>query len=132
MLIRDFAERFIKADQKVVLEGDYDDREKLEDPGVIYHNLASGQDRVGRDAAKLHSLGLRQAFSSRRREWKYLAGEGNCFALSFKEHSMFTGRAPDLPPPTGKEVKIDLLFVFRVEDGRIVEAWNNGTTTGLT
>ena len=68
MSIKEFAERFIKADQKVIVEGDYADRERLEDPGVIYHNLASGQDRVGREAAKQHSLGLRQAFSSRRRE----------------------------------------------------------------
>jgi hypothetical protein len=52
MDIKDFAEKLIKADIKVILEGNYDDKEKLEDPGVIYHNMASGQDVVGREASK--------------------------------------------------------------------------------
>jgi hypothetical protein len=76
-------------------------------------------------------LGLCQALSDRHREWHYLTGKGNYFTLSFKESCMFTGKAPDMPPPTGRELKMDLLFLFRLKDGKLAEAWYKGTTTGL-
>jgi len=76
---------------------------------------------------------MRQAAPGLRIEWKYITGEGNLFALSFKTSgAKFTGTVPGFPPPTGKEVTVYSLFVFRLKKGKIVEAWSNGTITGLT
>jgi predicted ester cyclase len=46
--------------------------------------------------------------------------------------SKFTGQVPGFPPPTGKEVTVNSLFVLRLNKGKIVEGWSNGTIMGLS
>lgn len=130
MDIKEFAEKFIEAENEAWQKGNFDPLESLEDPDVVYH-MAPDTDMVGWEAHKQYILGARQAFSDYRQEWKYLAGEGNLFALSYKSRGKFTGEIPGFPPPTGKEITTDYLFLLRLENGKIVEAWANGSMTGL-
>jgi len=132
MSIKDFAEKFIKAENEAWQKGNCDALEKLEDPNVIYHDMIQGQEVVGFEAHKQYILGGRQMVSGLRQEWKYLTGEGNLLALSYKASGMFTGQVPGLPPPTGKEITSHSLFLIRLDKGKIVEAWYDGTMTGLT
>jgi len=44
MSIKDFAEKFIKAEEEAFHEGNFDALKKLEDPNVIYHELGLGQE----------------------------------------------------------------------------------------
>ncbi len=129
MSIKEFAEKLIKAEDEA-WKGNCDALEKLEDPNVVYHLQPPSPDMVGWEAHKQYFIGARMALSDINQEWQYLTGEGNLFALSYKAHYISTGKVPGFPP-AGKEITSDSLFLFRLKNGRIIEAWINGTTTGL-
>ena len=131
MSIEEFAEKLIRAMNEAWDNGNFDLLEKLEDPDVVYH-LSSGQDGTGGfEGHKQFLTVTRQATSDRKIEWKYITGEGNLFALSYKSSSKVTGEIPGFPLPVGKRISGDTLFLFRLKDGRIVEAWEKGSTTVL-
>jgi predicted ester cyclase len=133
MSIKEFAEKFIKAEEEAFLTGNCDALEKLEDPKIVFHFFALNQELAGFQAHKQYILGMRQGVPGIRAEWKYITGEGNLFSALFKTSgAKFTGTVPGFPPPTGKEIISSSLFVFRLNKGKIVEAWSNGTITGLT
>ncbi len=131
MDIKEFAEKFIKAENEALQQGNFDALAELEDPNVVYHVPPPLTDLLGHEAHKQFLLTARQAFSGQQLEWKYLTGEGNLFVLSYKSRGMFTGELPGFPPPTGKEITADNLMVLRLKDGKIIEVWEKGTTTGL-
>ena len=131
MSIRDFGENYIKTSKKAWQKGDFEELEQLLHPDVVYHYMPLGMDMVGWEEFKQHIVGGRQSLPGLRQEWQYLTGEGNYFAISYKSRGMLTGQAPGMPPPTGKEVTANYLYLFHLKDGKIIEAWYNGTTTGL-
>lgn len=128
---RDLAEKYIKAEDEAWYNGDCDALQKLEDPDAAYHILAVNQEWSGWEAHKQYILSARQGFSNLKHEWKYLTGDGNYFALTYKMSCVFNKKIPGFPPPTGKELTAYSLFLFRLRDGKIVEAWSNGSVTGL-
>jgi len=130
MSIKEFAQKFIDAENEAFQNGNFDSLEKLEDPNVVYHMGARG-DLVGHEAHKQDLLAALQAFSDIRQEWKYLTGEGNLFALSLKARYISTGNVPGLPA-AGKEITEDAIFLLRLKNERIVEVWANGSFTGLS
>jgi predicted ester cyclase len=133
MNIKDFAGKYIKAEYEAFHEGKCDALEEVEDPNITYHFLAMNQDMTGFEAHKLQILAMRQAAPGLRINLKYLTGDGNVFSAHFTTGgSKFTETVPGLPPPTGKEIVASTLFVYRLDKGKIVEAWSNGTITGLT
>ena len=133
MSIKDFAEKFIKAEDEAFLTGNFDTLEKLEDPKLIFHMFSVNQELSGFEAHKQYIIGMKQAAPGIRPDWHYLAGEGNLFALLLKISGVkFTGQVPGWPPPTGKEIIVSSLWIFRINKGKIVEAWSNGTVSGLT
>ena len=87
---------------------------------------------VGHEAHKQDILGTRQAIPDIKQEWKYLTGEGNLFALSYKSGGRTTGEKPGFPILIGKKVATDYLFVFRVKNDILVEAWANGSFQSQT
>jgi predicted ester cyclase len=131
MNIKDFADKFIKAEDEVWKNGNIKSLEVIEDPDVVYHFFALGQELVGFEAHKQQILDSKASYSDIQQEWKYLTGEGNLLALSYKGRYISNGKMPGMPPAGGK-VTSDLLFLFRVNKGRIAEAWVHGSMTGLT
>ena len=131
MSIRDFADKFIKAEDQAWQKGDFSALEKLEDENVVYHTPPI-PDQVGREAHKQYILGTRLAVSKLHQDWEYITGDGNVFALSYNMSAVWTGQIPGMPPPTGKEITNNSLFVFLLKDGKIKEAWSRGSMTGLT
>jgi predicted ester cyclase len=130
MSIKDFAEKFTKAEDEAWQKGNCDALEKLEDQNVVYHMSAPFGEVVGFEAHKQQILGSRIAASDIKQEWKYLIGEGNLFAFSYKSRVISAGKVPGFPP-AGKEFANDGLFLFHVKKGKIIEAWYNGIVTGL-
>ncbi len=131
MNIKDFAEKFIKAENEAFQKGNFEPLKAIEDPNIVYH-ASVFPEMVGHEAHKQFILGISQAFSNMQREYKYLVGDGNLFALSFKMTGTFTGQIPGFPPPTGKEVTTNSLILYHLKKEKIYEAWMNGTMTGLT
>jgi len=127
MDIKEFAEKFIKAEDEAWQNGNCDVLEALEHPNVVYHMMLLGdQDQVGWEAHKQYILGMRQAVSEGHQEWKYLTGDGNVFALSYKSHAKYAVEVPAMSIPAGATVVSDALFVFRLDGGKIAEAWIQG------
>ena len=123
MSIREFADRFFKAEIEYCEKGNLDALEALEDPNVVFH--MPSQDRAGRDKQAL--LRMRQNVTDLRIEMKYLTGEGNLFAASWKVRFIQTRENPDRPETigkVGKEATVEALMVFRLENGKIIEVWD--------
>ncbi len=131
MNIKDFAEKFIKAEDEAWMEGRFDALFALEHPDIKL-NFTPPFTTVGREAQKKQILDHRAAFSGLRVDWKYLTGDGKLFALSFKMSGTYTGQLPGFAPPEGQQVSVDGLFLFRVEHNRIVEAWSRSVMKGLS
>jgi hypothetical protein len=130
MNIKDFAEKFIKAEDEAWQKGNFDALEKLEDPNIVYHFLLLGLDVNGFEAHKQQINDGRMGSSDIKQEWKYLTGEGNLFSLSYKSRIVSNGKIPGMPP-AGKEMTSNNLFLFRLKNGKITEAWSNGSATGI-
>lgn len=110
-----------------MVNGDVAALEELEDPQVVYH-MPGGQDRLGHEAHQRDILVLRSAISNLKMDMRYLAGEGNVFALSVKSSGRFTSEIPTRPLPVGKNFSDDYLFVYHLKKDRIAEVWINGST----
>ena len=129
MNTKEFAEKFIKAEDEAVQKGNFEPLKALEDPDVVYHMSAFG-DLIGHEGHKQNLMDGRQAFSDIKMEWQYLTGEGNLFALSLKERLISSGKMPGMPP-ADTEIITNSLFLFRLKHSRIIEAWNNGSWKGV-
>ena len=131
MDIKEFAQKYIKAQTEAWLHGKVDGFDELEDPNVVYHFQPPNPDRVGLEGHKKNFETIRKALTDIQVEWKYLTGEGNLFAVSYGARAMFTGELSGRPPPTGKEVTINEMVLCRLEKGKIVEVWMAGSFTGI-
>jgi len=131
MDIKEFAEEFIKAEDEAFQNGNFEPLSKLEDPNMVHHYMELDQELVGHEAHKQFIIAVRQAVADLHQEWKYLTGEGNLFALSYKSRTKWKGDLPGFPPLAGKETTTYTLFLFRLKNGKIVEAWENGVLNGF-
>jgi ketosteroid isomerase-like protein len=129
MSIKDFSEKFIKAENESLLNGNFGALEALIDPNFVYHH-APGPD-LSREAYKQGAANMREAANIIQSDWKYLFSEGKLFALEFRGRFKFTGEMPGLPSATGKEVTSHYLCLFRLKNGKVIEGWANGSITGL-
>ena len=130
MNIKDFAEKFIKAEDEAWKNNNIKPLEALEHPDVVYHFYFLDADVRGFEAHKQQISGSKASYSDIRQEWQYLTGDGNLFALSYKSRYISNGTIPGLPP-AGGEVNVNAIFLFRVKKGKIAEAWVNGAMTGV-
>ena len=128
MSIREFAEKFIKAEEEAWRQGDFNSLEALEDPNVVLH-ISSFPDVVGFEAHKQYIQGSVRMISDLQQEFKYLAGDGNLFALTYKSSGRLTREMPGMPVPEREKYISDYLCLFQLKEGKIAEAWMNGSIT---
>jgi hypothetical protein len=126
MLIRDFADKYIKAELDAFQKSEFEALAELEHANVVYHVSPLG-DMKGHESHKQYILGVTMGVSNLKQELNYLGGEGNLFILTYKAGGLITGEKPGFPPAIGKKIALDYLFVIRVEKGKVAEAWANGT-----
>ena len=120
---REIAEKYIAAENKAWSSGSLADLEALEDPDVVYH--MPGVELKG---WKAHADYIRQGrpkVSDLKKNWKYLSGEGNEFALAYESSAILKG---DEKTPATSSANSFLFFV-RLANGKLVEVWMNGSTT---
>jgi ketosteroid isomerase-like protein len=121
---REFADKFIAAENKAWNAGELEDLKALESVDVKYH--LPGAELVGWKAHEDYILQSRPTISSLKQNWKYLSGEGNHFVLSYDSNATVTGK--DGKPATSVS---SFLCVFRIDNGKVAEVWMNGSTTPL-
>jgi steroid delta-isomerase-like uncharacterized protein len=129
--IMEFAEKVIKAEIECILQGNCNSLETLFSSQLILHHPPF-PDVLGWIAIKKMYERLRESTPDIQIELKYVTGEGNLLVLSYKSRGTFTGHVEGYPPPTGKEVTDDAVQIFRIENGKIFEAWVHATVKGLT
>ena len=133
MDIKEFANKYIKAQTEAWLQGKVDGFDELEVREVVYHLPPPMPDIIGIEGHKKVFEGIQKAFTNIQIEWKYLTGEGSLFVVSYIARVMFIGEVPELPglpPPTGKKETINEMFVCRIEEDKIVEAWVASSLSG--
>jgi ketosteroid isomerase-like protein len=117
--IKQFAEAFIAAEKAAWERGDFAALEALEHPDVVFQNI-DGTVYRGWAAHKAAIVAARASFGGTRmtQEWRYLMGEGNLFAVSYK----WTVHLPQRP------MVISGMAVGRVKDGKLIEEWGAAGT----
>ncbi len=128
MNIEEFAQKFIKAEDEAWRKGNFDPLQAMEDPNVVIR-IPPFPDMVGWEAHKQLIQGTVKVVSGLRQEFKYLAGDGNLFALTYKSSGRLTSELPGFPVPKGKEYSTDYLCLFQLNGGKVAEAWMNGSIT---
>jgi predicted ester cyclase len=120
MSIKEFAEKYMKAQEEGWQNGNFDALEALEDPNVVYH-LSKPPDIIGFEAHKEDIMARREAIPDIQQEAKYLTGDGNVFVLSLMERGKIVKEMPGMPIPVGKDISVDALLVSRLDKGKIIE-----------
>jgi predicted ester cyclase len=128
---KEFAEKFIKAEDEAWLKGNVNALDEVENADVVYHLTPPLQDVVGREAHKQFITLAQKAFSNIRIDIKFLTGEGDLVGFLYHGNEKYTGEFPGLPPGKGQEVVANELWLFRLKNGKVIEGWMYGTTTGL-
>ncbi len=130
MNIKDFAEKFIRAEDEAWKNDDIKPLQDMEHPDVVYHFYFLGADIVGFEAHKQQIVDSKASYSDIKQDWEYLTGEGNLFAMLYKARYISNGTVPGLPP-AGGEVNVNAIFLFHVKKGKVAEAWVNGTMANV-
>jgi predicted ester cyclase len=129
MLPKEFAEKFIKAEDEAWLKGNVNALDEVEDVNVVYH-FPSFPDVTGREAHKQFIAAACKALSDIKIDIKYLIGEGDLVGFLYKDSKRSTGEFFG-QPPTGKTMSANELWLFRLKNDKVIEGWMWGTTTIL-
>lgn len=90
-------------------------------PDAVFHDVASGQDFIGREAiaGMLHYV-YHVAFEARAENVRTVVGDGAAVLEAFVVGT-HTGEFAGVPA-TGKRVRIPLVVSYRIGDGQVQEA----------
>ncbi len=127
MSAKDFAEKFINAEEEAWYKGNVNALDAVEDVNVVYH-IPGFPDVIGREAHKQFIAAASKALSNIKINIKYLTGEGNLVGFLYTDSKKSTGELFG-QPPTGKTLSANELWLFRLKDNKVIEGWMWGTTT---
>ena len=126
MDIKEFALKYIEA-QKKAWQGDFDDLETLEQPDVVFHMAPLMPDEHGWEGHKQYLTNALNSVTELKQEWDYITGDGNVFAISYKVREKLAVANPALNIPAGATVTGDMMFVGRLDSGKLAKMWIKGS-----
>jgi steroid delta-isomerase-like uncharacterized protein len=99
-------------------------------PTFVNHDPSVTEDLIGPEGTKQLIEGYRTAFPDLKVTVEEQIAEGDLVATRWTARG--THRGPFLGmEPTGKQATVTGLTIDRIENGKIVESWNNWDTLGL-
>jgi hypothetical protein len=122
MDIKEFAQKFIEAEDQAFQQGNYEALEQIESPNIVIH-YPPLPDFNGFEAHKQYIMAAREGTKDLQQEWQYVVGDGNVAVLSLKQQMTTTVDNPAFQIPAGSTVNADGLFVLKRENDKIVEIW---------
>jgi len=123
---KDVVLRFVDEYQTRGDEGSF---AELLDPEVLDHSRPPGI-APGAEGVRQQFTAFRGAFRDFRAEIHDQVAEGDKVVTRKVFHGTHRGEFMGIPP-TGREVRIEVIDIVRVRDGRIVEHWNVVDRLGL-
>lgn len=112
-------------------EGDADTAERVLAPDFVNHDPPRlpgvGTDRAGVLAAMRY---LHDAFADARAELVSVLAEGDKVAVHDRLRGTHRGEFLGISP-TGREIDVDFIHIFRLAEGQIVERWGVADTSAL-
>lgn len=92
------------------------------DPEYVRHHWPRSYGTVGRDTLKAGITSLRTYFPDYNLTLDEMIVKGDKIVTLWTATGTNTGPFADLPP-TGKKVRIPGVYIYRVDEGKIVEEW---------
>ena len=122
MDIKEFAEKFIEAEEDAVQRGDFNALEQIESPDIVIH-MPPAPDSKGFEAHKQYIQYMVETSTDLQQEWDYITGDGNVAVVSLKQKVTYKVENPTFKIPPGSTADADALFVLRRQEGRVAEIW---------
>jgi len=124
---KQLVEEFIRA---LFTDGDLTAVDRYLDPGFLNHDPPLPGAPDGPEGMRHAAEVFRQAFPDWRSDPQHLIAEGDLVAEHFVAHG--THRASVMgEPPTGQDVVLRGVNIFRIANGKIVERWGRLDDLGL-
>jgi steroid delta-isomerase-like uncharacterized protein len=114
---------------EILNAGDLDGLAPFVAPGFVTHDNFAGQGSDFRSFQRGYAL-FRAVFPDFQLAIEDMVAEGDRVALRFVGRGTHLGEAMGVAP-SGKEVAVRGLDVFRIEDGKLAEHWGVGDMLGL-
>jgi steroid delta-isomerase-like uncharacterized protein len=115
-------ELVLRMNEEVWNKGNLEIMDELYSTDFVQHFLPSGSETKGLDELRDHVGNHRQAFPDWEEEIKQIVAEGNLVAIHYTSTGTNTGSFLG-NPPTGKQIHINEMSIFRIVDDKIVEQW---------
>jgi steroid delta-isomerase-like uncharacterized protein len=96
----------------------------------VVHSLSAGGEEFDLPAWQRAVAGEREAFPDLRKEPEDVIASEDKVVVRYTARGTHEGEFRDIPP-TGTEIEIAGIGIFRLEDDRIAEAWYLGDFMGL-
>jgi steroid delta-isomerase-like uncharacterized protein len=119
-----------RADEELFDRGNLEVADELFAPDFVYHDPASGQDWHGLESVKKYASMLRAAFPDLRYTVEDQVAEGEKVVTRYVASGTHRGEIMGIAP-TGNRVQITGISITRIEDGKIVEIWENYDALGM-
>lgn len=131
---KDRAEQYLKAIENHS-DGHIENLEEFVADDVINHTSLSGKDLTpqedhGIEAFRRHAEAVPRAFPDVHFDIEDVIAEDDRVMVRLVLTGTHDGPFLGLEP-TGKEIAMSAIVVYRYEDGKIVERWSEGNTVGL-
>jgi steroid delta-isomerase-like uncharacterized protein len=110
--------------------GNLDLVDEIFEPRYVLHDPGSPQEVRGLEGTKRYVGMFRSAFPDIAHTIEDQIAEGDKVVTRLRAHATHTGDLMGIPP-TGKEVTIDGISIWRIADGKIEECWFNYDALGL-
>ncbi len=108
--------------EEVWSKGNLEILDELFSPDVVQYFLPFGSETKGLDQFRVSVGSHRKAFPDWAEQIKLIVAEGDLVAIHFTStgtnDGSFLGN-----PPTGKQIYINEMSIYRIVDGRIAEQW---------
>ena len=128
MSVKEFAERYITAQNDAWKHGNFETLEKIESPDIQVHTPPVAEHNGFKEHMQ-QIIKMRGITKDFHQDWGYVTGDGTVAVLSLKETFTLTTDLPEFKVPAGTMVNLDAYFVLKTEDERVVELWEKGSLT---
>lgn len=111
-----------RMNEEVWNKGNLEMLDELFSQNFVRHFLPGGSETRGLDQFRDHVSNHRKAFPDWAEDIKLVVAEGNLVATQFTSTGTNNGRFLG-NPPTGRQIHINEMSIYRIVDGKIVEQW---------